>query len=311
MDALDVAILRTMGVRPYSPTPRRLDTLRAPVLARRLGVAVDTIKARLGRMRDVGLLVGYRAIPNLRHLGLTGEAYFFRLGEGAAKARALDGIAAEPGVLEVHDMLGEGLCIEMAHPDSTSWSEGLRRACERTGDASPTPFYDLFVPPVRRPLTHLDWRILRALRADATRSAADIAELEGLSARTVTRHLDRLEGEGSVLAAPVLDLGKAPGLILFELLTFLRPGAGADTVSRVLKTFEPRVIHSFPPKSARLGQFDLVLCATSVAEVEAARRDACLIEGVARAETWLFQGVLDTSAWLDPVIEARIAEAAP
>jgi DNA-binding transcriptional ArsR family regulator len=175
----------------------------------------------------------------------------------------------------------------------------------RTGDASPTPFYDLLVPPVRREPTRLDWRILRALRDDATRGAAEIAQKEGLSARTVKRHLDRLEAEGSILAAPVLDLAKAPGLILFELLTFFAPDADADTPARVLKAFEDRALTAFPPKSAGLGQFDLVLCAGSVADVEAARREAGRIAGVARAETWLFQGVLDASAWIDAEIEKR------
>lgn len=306
MDALDVAILRTMGVKPYSPTPRALDTLRAPTLARRLGVAVDTVKARVARMREAGLIAGYRAIPNLAHLGLEGEACFFRVAEDAAKARALGEITREPGVLEVHAMLGEGVCVEMAHRDAPARDASVGRLQAMMGGAAATPFYDLVVPRVHRPLTTLDWRIARALRADATRGAAEIAEAEGLSPRTVKRHLDRLEAEGSVLAAPVLDLAKAPGLILFELLTFLAPDAAADTPARLMKAFEPRLLHAFPTKTASLGQFDLVLCASSVAEVEAARREASAIAGVARAETWFFQQVIDASGWIDAAIEERI-----
>lgn len=311
MDALDVAILRTMGVRPYSPTPRALDTLRAPTLARRLGVAVDTVKTRVGRMRDAGLIAGYRAIPNLAHLGVAGEAYFFRAGEGAAKGRAVDGVASEKGVLEVHDMLGAGVCVEVAHRDADERDAGLARLRALMGGAASTPFYDLVVPRVQRRLTTLDWRIVRALRADATQGAAEIAQAEGLSPRTVKRHLDRLEAEGSVLAAPVLDLAKAEGLILFELLTFLAPDAPADTPARLMKRFEPRLLHAFPTKTASLGQFDLVLCASSVAEVEAARREAGEVEGVARAETWLFQRVLDASGWIDDAIEERIRDDPP
>jgi len=47
VDALDVGILRAMGVRPYERTPKPLDALQPARIARVTGSSVNTVKDRI------------------------------------------------------------------------------------------------------------------------------------------------------------------------------------------------------------------------------------------------------------------------
>ena len=180
---------------------------------------------------------------------------------------------------------------------------------ERSGDAQPRRFYYREMPRVERALTRLDWRILQALRADPRAQPADLAPRVGVSARTVKRHLARMAAEGSVFLVPALDPSKADGLFIFELLVYLREGTGPRPMEALRAAFHAEHVYAYVPASAELGHFDMLLFARTSAEVEALRRRAEGIDGVVRAEAWLFRAFMGFPAWLDAAIE-RAAEGA-
>ncbi len=55
MDALDVAIIRAMGIRPYERVPKPLDALRPARLARATHASVNTVKERIAAMTWAGV----------------------------------------------------------------------------------------------------------------------------------------------------------------------------------------------------------------------------------------------------------------
>lgn len=308
MDALDIRIIRAMGIRPYERAPKPLDALQPAFLARATGASVNTIKDRIARMSEVGIISGYHAVPNLQHLGLRGEAYHLRFPTDAAKDAALPRILRTEGLLELHDFMGKGACADFAFHDDADLRTKLAFLQEASGDATPERFYYREMPRVDRALTPLDWRILQALRADARAQPADIAPRVGVSARTVKRHLARMAAEGSVFLVPVVDPSKADGLFVFELLVYLREGAGPRPMNALRAAFDDEHVYAYVPASVALGHFDMLLFARTSAEVEAMRRRAEEIDGVVRAEAWFFRAFSSFPSWLDDAISRAASE---
>lgn len=308
MDAIDVGILRAMGIRPYERTPKPLDALQPARIARVTGSSVNTVKDRIARMTELGVIAGYQAVPNLRHLGLHGEAYHLRFASDAAKDEAMPRILAVNGLLELHDFLGQGACADFVFKDEAELQRTLATLSTGSQVGPPRHFYSREMPELKRDLTPLDWRIVQALRADPRATPADLAPVGGVSARTVKRHLTRMAKEGSIFLVPAIDPSKADGLFLFELLVYLREGTGPRPMAALRKEFNAEHVYAYVPASADLGNFDLLLFARTSAEVEALRRRAQQIDGVVRAEAWLFRAFLGFPAWLDAAI-AKAAQA--
>lgn len=85
-------------------------------LSRRLGIARNTVQARLDRLHDAGVLVGYGPVLDLRALGYEVLAFMaLEIAQGQETA-ALDRLAAIPEVLEIHKITGPGdlLCRVVA-----------------------------------------------------------------------------------------------------------------------------------------------------------------------------------------------------
>ena len=308
LDALDIQIVRAMGIRPYERVPKPLDALQPAHIARATGASVNTVKDRIGRMTDKGIIAGYHAVPNLQHLGLRGEAYYLRFPSEEAKDAALPRLLATEGLLELHDFLGKGACADLAFRDEAELRAKLDVLQEASGDSAPRRFYYREMPRVERELTPLDWRILQALRADPRAQPADLAPTVGVSARTVKRHLSRMAAEGSVFLVPALDPSKADGLFIFEMLVYLTEGSGPRPMNDLRAAFHDEHVYAYVPASAALGHFDMLLFARTSAEVETMRRRAEAVDGVVRAEAWLFRAFLAFPAWLDAAI-ARAASA--
>jgi DNA-binding Lrp family transcriptional regulator len=311
MDALDIRIVRAMGIRAFERHPKDPDTLKPGRIAETVGVTPETVKARIARMEALGVIAGYKAMPNLTHLGLTGEAHWFEFPDDDLKDPAIAAIASLDGLLEVHDFLGRGLCVDFTFATPEDRDAKLTRLAKTTGDETPLKFYDREMPPVERDLTHLDWCVLRALRTEATRSLDDVAAELGVTGRTVRRHYDRMARDGSFFNVPLFDPSKAEGLFVFELQFFLEPGSHQEAMRGIVKAYNGNHVYAYVPSSAALGNFDLILFAKSTAEVEDLRRLGAGLPGVERAEAWFFRGLHDYSGWMDTAVDARIEATAP
>ncbi|HLE96798.1 MAG TPA: winged helix-turn-helix transcriptional regulator [Candidatus Thermoplasmatota archaeon] len=305
MDALDVRILRVMGVRPYDRRPKDPEVLKPPHIARELGLSVNTVKERIARMEADGVIAAYQIVPNFRHLGLAAYAHKFRA-DPSRKDAAVRAAAALDGILEVHDFIGPSLCVDFAHRGDADRLAKIRTLAEATGDMEGVRYYERAMPPVSRELSTLDWRILQALRWRANRPLAEVADELGVALRTVRRHFDRMASEGSFFVTPLVDPGKASGLFLFDLICDLAPLGKREAIRTLIRTFDDRHVYAFEPAPESTAGFDMLLFARTSAEVEAVRREAAAVPGVVRAEANLFRAFLDESRWLDAAIAARV-----
>ncbi len=308
MDELDVRIVREMGVRPFERRPKNPDAMKPGHLAGKLGVTVNTIKARIARMEEIGVIAGYGLIPNLRHLGLAGSAYYFSLPPDDDKPAAIEAISALDGFLEVHDFLGRGFCVDFTHRDPAALEATLGELSKLTAEKRPIKFYDREMPLVERALTNLDWRILQALRPNGNRSLDDVGDALGVTGRTVRTRYARMAEEGSFFTVPMLDPSKAEGLVFFTILLYVQPGAFKDATRQLLADLDGNYVYAYVPSSPALGHLDVLLFARSTAQVEQLRQQAAAIPGVDRVEAWFFRGLYDHSGWIDAAIEQRVSE---
>jgi len=311
MDGLDIDIIREMGVRPYLPGPKNPDSLKPSYLAKRIGSSVNTVKARVAKMEADGVIAGYQVIPNLRHLGLTGAAYYFSRPPDEQKADAMAAMADMPGLLEIHDFLGRGFCIDFTHADDDALATSLSILKAITGETKPVKFYQRDMPPAGRALTGLDWRILQALRFRAKRSLDDVGAGLGVTGRTVRTRYSRMAREGSFFAVPMLDPSRAGGLFLFEILLYIEPGRFNEVTVAFHEQMRGHLVYAKVPSTPALGHWDALVFAATTADVEDLRAAAADIAGVTRAEAWLFRGLHDHGSWMDEAIAAKIAELAP
>lgn len=312
MDALDVRIIRTMGIVPYGPLPKGPERMKPSYIARAVGTSVNTVKARIAAMMEAGVLAGHQVVPNLRHLGLAAEAYRFRADREERKDAIVEAIRGVEGILEVHDFIGPHICADIAFRDEEDRARKVQTLVEITrGDTNPPPFYGREMPPVNHDLDALDWRILQALRGKALRPLGDVAKEIGVSTWTVKRRYDRMARQGSFFTIPLLDPSKAGGIIPFELLLFLEAGAQKDMLGTVLQEFNSHVIYANVPSSPRVGHLAVVLFAHSFADVDVLQARARKLPGVEGVEAMFFRGLHDESSWLDDLIDKRAKAGMP
>ena len=77
-------------------------------MSRRLGIARNTVQARLDRMQEAGVVAGYGPVLDLRALGYQVLAFMtLEIAQGQ-ESSAIRVLAAIPEVLEVHKITGPG-----------------------------------------------------------------------------------------------------------------------------------------------------------------------------------------------------------
>src|SRR5688500_12660690 len=106
MDAVDLQMMRRIGIAPFLTLPHPPSSLRPAALGRSLGISSDTVKRRLAALRKAGVFHGLHVFPNPRLFGLRMASLHFRLGTAARRRVTPEQVAAMPGVLGVFDMVG-------------------------------------------------------------------------------------------------------------------------------------------------------------------------------------------------------------
>jgi DNA-binding Lrp family transcriptional regulator len=305
VDGLDVRILRAMGVLPYQHPGDGTDALKAGRIAAQVGVTAETVRERVQRLERLGIIAGYEVVPNLRHLGLEASAYLYVPADEARRDRLRDAVRTVEGVLELTYFVGAAVCVDLCFGTADQKDRRLRALSEATGDAQPAPFFGWALPPVERPLTPLDWRILHALRHDARRPLAEVAQGLGVAYRTVKRHHDRMAREGSFCVRPVLNPAKDEGLVPAGLLFFFAPDAAPDLPARILAAFPDEYVFGSHLRSQSAGNYDLLVFGRSAAHVEEMRRRGAALPGVRKVDALVLADVLSCSGWLDELVAAR------
>lgn len=307
VDALDIGILRELGVQPYGRSPRGSESLSPRRLAKTLGVTAETVRERVARMERERVIAGYALMPNVRHLGLSVHQYFLRGGPEASAEELVAKLDGFDGLLGVYTFLGGTSAVAFAHRGASDRERKLRLLRSLASPTEIVDFSEAEFPAPKRELSPLDWRLLRALRSDARRPLVEVAKDVGVSSRTVKRRYERMMSDGDFFVFPIVDPSRVPGLILFELVFEFAPNTPPAIATKVRKVLEDRLVCTDGTAGTPGACFGAGLYALGVGEVEDLRRRAAALAGVSKVETLVFASSVEEFDWLDEEIERRAA----
>jgi DNA-binding Lrp family transcriptional regulator len=309
VDSLDVRLVRAIGTRPFLERPRDPDLAKPTVLARRLGVTRNTVRARLRALERAGVIASYQAVPNLRPLGLDVVTLHCEVGDEARKGAWLNELARTEGIRPLGDFMGRHVCFELYYATPEEHDRRLAAACRAIG-ASQTQLVELpAMPPATRAPTALDWRIMKALRGRATRPLADVAKELKVSSRTVRRRYEALVRDGLLDIVAVVDASRIPGAIPVTMLFSFEAAKTESVASRILAAFDERSLFAHVPPDPHFGHLAMQAYATSAADLEQMRAKAAALPGVLMVEIMLNRGSPPDEAWLDDAIAAKAGAA--
>jgi DNA-binding Lrp family transcriptional regulator len=233
LDDLDIRILRELN----GPGPPQWNVRESfTAIARRLGVDEETVRLRVARLRDRGVVPAWRIAVNPRLLGYEETGLDLEVEDEPVKPEVLSVLRTLPGITQVADFQGPGLLTFLWHdrPDVVSW---LRRQIDPVGAWRLRASWTSQFPEPTIKMRTVDWRILAAMRDDARKDLRTVASTAGTTVRTVQRRLSALkEGKAAfVVGTPNVD--RAAGLICNYLVYCPdtdRKRAADATVLRVL-----------------------------------------------------------------------------
>lgn len=300
MDALDVAIIRETSHPRASFQWNVRESYRG--LAEAIGVDEETVRLRMRRLQDEGLMRGLELVLNPSLLGRV----MLRIDLPHLPP------GRKPALLEQARLL-DGIRWIFEHYED---SLGLVLFCERSDIARQTALVEalagcrgitceLETPPSDVEPTQLDWRILRALRPDPRRAYHEIAAELGVSSKTVRRRVERLIEGHACFMSSVVDLDRLRGGIAVEVLVQHAPEEDPETIRQILRSLPHRVFERHLPRTTAVSFF-----AFSMREVDEVRRRLAATPH-AHASVRLLLGRHTVDAWLDTRIEREIAQGLP
>ncbi len=304
MDALDIGIIRTMGIRPFARWPREVSSIRPAKIARELGTSEQTIRDRINRMESDGVIRGYHLLPNLRHIDLEVETVHWELDE-APDDGTLDRLQAVDGIVAALRFYGPHVCFDIGH---TGGDQRRRRAQvveHLLGDSHDVLWsHDLAFPEVDRDLSTLDWRLIAARRTDALRSATDVADEVGVTPKTVRNRYETMLDEGSIAEYVSVDFAAMRDAVPFILYVWFSAD-GLDPTSALLDlTGDIRLDH-FRATGPDPGLIVTQLVGSNPADVQRIVEDVEGIDGVAKADPQMPTGGFWNEGWLGEIVDAR------
>jgi Lrp/AsnC family leucine-responsive transcriptional regulator len=234
---MDISDIRLIGQLLHdSRTPYR-------ELADNLGLSVQAVHRRIQVLVEAGVIKRFTAHLSVPYLGavpvyISGVSASNSLDAVLEKLRAGDRVelaATSGGNMIFTRSLLRGISELERHIEFVKSAaavanplpvgiEGVNQVGDRAAVRAPKRLIEL---------TTLDYRLVDVLHGDSRLAVADIADKLGVSAKTVSRRLDRLTEAGAVEFTLQVQLGAASGttaLVLFA----LKPGVDKNLVRKSL-----------------------------------------------------------------------------
>jgi len=299
LDTTDLAIVRQLA----HPATFQWDVrVSYADVGRALGIDEETVRARVKKLQDAGVLTGWDVMPNPRVLGRDAGRVELPCVDEAAKRRTMDALPAMDGIWLVFDNYGTSIGL-VAFWEAPSVPRNLK-LLEALGGRPPM-WMPMTIPPAAVELERIDWRVVRALRRNPRGSFEALAQDAGLSERTVRRRLTRLTDGRALLIVPRVDQSKVDGLVMGMLVVEHKDPKTRGDVDAFLRTLPGTVFAWFEGPVSRVS-----LGRRNIADLDALRREVGAMPGVARVFVEIIIRRFTVDAWLDDLVERRASEPA-
>ncbi len=275
------------------------------ILSKRLGVTGETVRKRMRRMFEAGILNGVVAQPNPEVLGLQIGAFGMHVPPEASRPKLARRLALVEGVQLVATHLDGMIGLVFFHAGGASLERKLKLMKEMAGGTD-TIFTEVAFPPCELELKRADWEILAALRPDASKPYGELAKETGLSAKTVKRRLDRMVAGMAVFTMALHETRAVGGGLEANVVVQYEPGADRSAVDgEIVKALEDDLFYA--GVWARYSVF--AVSAANLVAVEAAERKVRAIRGVKEAKASIIDERLELYDSIDQVIASKLRDA--
>jgi DNA-binding Lrp family transcriptional regulator len=197
LDDLDMRIIRELGGSPLWNVRESYSNI-----SRKLGVDEETVRMRVNRAKEHGFIPEWRMMVNPLLINCHEAHLDLEVRDEPRKANAISKIKAVDGVYYINDFRGKEISVGMFYEDDESLERNVL-LIESICESPKLAFWDSPFPRPDVQMSHLDWRIIEAMRDDARRDLEDVAKSLGVSARTVQRRLTAMkDGKAVYLLRP-------------------------------------------------------------------------------------------------------------
>ena len=304
MDRVDVGIIRWFfqGQLTVPSRPGVQPMIRS--LSKQLGVTGETVRNRMRRMFESGVLNGIVLEPNPSLLGMEIGALGFFAPQSASRPKLAKKLALVDGMQVVATHLDGLIGLIFLHYGGESLEMKVKLMKEIAG-VSDGFFTEIQFPSCQLELSRTDWRIMAALRPDATKTHSELSKELGLSSRTIKRRLDRMVSGGAVFTRALHQVRAVEGAIEVNILVFYDDHAKrSETDSKILKELDDYLLYA--GIWARYSPYYVSVPNLSTAEGLAARVGK--IRGVKEARASIMEERLELYESIDPVLARKLSE---
>ena len=235
MDEKDFILTRTLGDNPR---------ISYRELADLSGLSVNAVHKRVQFLIDVGNIMGFYA-----QLGPSAEGYVVASAFGQTSSEDLEATIVEAGN-DTHTSQIVVATNDFIYPqwhmrDISELDDFMAFAREVTLIESPKVVFRTLTPPTgsdKVKLSGLDYRIMASLMNDARKPEKDVADELGVSAKTVHRHLERMQKERSILLLTYFRSTATPDIFSFFHMSLKKNVDRREAEAHLLDTFRPQML---------------------------------------------------------------------
>lgn len=249
MDKLDIGILRELLVDESTLTLQA--DVRRPYMdiSRKLRVTDETVRSRIQKMQELGLIRGWRLGLNPTLFGYQTEYIWVDVNLPSTKEEVLRMARRIPRVIGIQNYFDNFVGISLAYSGREELDKEIIRVRRVANSqnilATKTPF---LLCKLR--LADTDWRIVRSIRRDPRKPYGEIAAELGLSRRTVKRRAEKMMSAHAWFILPELDLRKLDAGMLATLSVFHPPEFKSEIDRRIFAKYGESLVitHSTAPE---------------------------------------------------------------
>ncbi len=298
-DELDAGILREIR----SPSSFRWDARESYArMASRLGVDEETVRRRVTRLQEDGVIGKFVLGLNPHLLGGDLACIYLELKDSVSREQAISKIKLMDEIVVIHGLHKDGLLLFIYFKDDSALARRIS-LIESICITKVSMVWKLAFPPFELDMSKTDWKILYALRKDPRKKTSDLASDLGISPRTVKRRVTQLsEGKAFFLDVDI-NLAKIGGFP-YVMIVYCADGVTKKEVDKVIMSGIRRPMWIYTASS---NHSIFALGCENISETDRISNWVMKINGVSDLKAGILENRTFVEDWVDTEIQKKVA----
>jgi DNA-binding Lrp family transcriptional regulator len=298
-DELDRSIVKEI----ISPESIRWD-VREPYsrIAKRLAVDEETVRRRLARLREAGIIGNFVLFLNPRLLDRKNALLYSESKDYASITQAISKLKLMDGIISLTSVHEAGLLVSIYYESESALARQVA-LIESICEAKTAMLWTAPYPQFAGDLTKPDWIILQALRKDPRRKLSDLASDLGISSRTINRRTKRLNDGNAMFLFLEFDLTKIEGLRYLLLVHCENKERKRETDKIILSRLQNLIYAETWAPNHSLFAF----ACENILEADSISGWVRKINGMSDMKLGILKSRIHNLDWIDEEIQRRIA----